>query len=160
LGAARPPADRGRDDAARGAAAPRKRARHPLPRGGGRRSRRGRAARRARPWLDLHLRRHARRVPPPRDPRRLAALPDGARAAGDRPPRRHRPPRRAEARRVPGAIVALAVLAVALAAALAWRLRPPRALRPPHGGRRILLPFAGCLDPTVLDAAIRIAHAE
>jgi nucleotide-binding universal stress UspA family protein len=36
------------------------------------------------------------------------------------------------------------------------RLRGPRA-----GARRILVPFTGgTLDPTVLDAAIRLAHAE
>jgi hypothetical protein len=58
------------------------------------------------------------------------------------------------------ALAVLAVLVVALATALAWRLRTPRALRRPRGGRRILLPFTGCLDPGVLDAAIRIAHAE
>jgi hypothetical protein len=56
--------------------------------------------------------------------------------------------------------IVLAVLCVALAAALAWRLRTPAALRRPRGGRRILVPFTGRLDPTVLDAAIRIAHAE
>ena len=56
--------------------------------------------------------------------------------------------------------IALAVLCVALACALAWKLRTPRALRRPRGGRRILVPFAGRLDPTVLDAAIRIARAE
>ena len=56
--------------------------------------------------------------------------------------------------------VALAVLVVALAVALVARSRVPRALRRPHGGRRILVPFAGKLDPTVLDAAIRIARAE
>jgi hypothetical protein len=60
-------------------------------------------------------------------------------------------------------IVLVAILAaavVALAAALVWRLRPPRALRRPPGGRRLLVPFSGDLDRTVLDAAIRIAHAE
>jgi hypothetical protein len=58
------------------------------------------------------------------------------------------------------AVIALAALAVVLAVALASRsgLR----LRPPHAGaRRVLVPFTGStLDPTVLDAAIRLAHAE
>lgn len=58
------------------------------------------------------------------------------------------------------AVIALAALAAVLAAALAarsgFRLRGPR-----PGARRILVPFTGnTLDPTVLDAAIRIAHAE
>jgi hypothetical protein len=53
-----------------------------------------------------------------------------------------------------------AALCALLTAALAYRARPPRALRIPQGGRRILLPFTGSLDTTVLNAAIRIAHAE
>ena len=58
------------------------------------------------------------------------------------------------------AVIALAALAAVLAVALAvrsgFRLRRPRA-----GARRILVPFTGgTLDPTVLDAAIRLAHAE
>lgn len=57
-------------------------------------------------------------------------------------------------------LIVLAALVAALAAAFAWRLRTPRALRRPRGGRRILVPFTGCLDRSVLDAAIRIAHAE
>lgn len=57
-------------------------------------------------------------------------------------------------------VAILAALVVLLAAALAWRSRPPRALRLPRGGRRILLPFTGRLEQPVLDAAIRIAHAE
>jgi hypothetical protein len=56
--------------------------------------------------------------------------------------------------------IALAVLSAGLACALVWKLRTPRALRQPRGGRRILVPFAGGLDRTVLDAAIRIARAE
>jgi hypothetical protein len=56
--------------------------------------------------------------------------------------------------------IVLAVLCVGLGCGLAWKLRTPRALRRPRGGRRILVPFTGRLDPTVLDAAIRIAHAE
>jgi len=58
------------------------------------------------------------------------------------------------------AVIALAGLAVGLATALVarsgFRLRRPRA-----GATRILVPFTGAnLDPTVLDAAIRLAHAE
>lgn len=58
------------------------------------------------------------------------------------------------------AVVALAALAVALAVALVvrsgFRLR-----RPKPGSRRILVPFTGgTLEPTVLQAAIRLAHAE
>ena len=58
------------------------------------------------------------------------------------------------------AVVALAALAVVLAGALVassgFRLRRPRA-----GARRVLVPFTGgTLDPTVLDAAIRLASAE
>jgi hypothetical protein len=58
-------------------------------------------------------------------------------------------------------VIALAVLVVALAAVLVYRSRPPRLLRAPRNARRILVPFTGGnLDPTVLSAAIRIAHAE
>ncbi len=58
-------------------------------------------------------------------------------------------------------VAVLAVLVVVLAAALAYRSRPPRSLRAPRDARRILVPFTGgSLDPTVLAAAIRIAHAE
>lgn len=57
-------------------------------------------------------------------------------------------------------VVVLAVLVVVLIAVLAYRSRTPQALRRPYGGRRILVPFTGSLDPTVLNAAIRIAHAE
>jgi hypothetical protein len=57
-------------------------------------------------------------------------------------------------------VVVLGVLVVILAAALVYRSRTPRALTTPRGGRRILLPFIGSLHPRVLDAAIRIAHAE
>lgn len=58
-------------------------------------------------------------------------------------------------------VAALAVLVVALAGALVLRSRLPRRLRAPRKARRILLPFTGStLDPTVLDAAIRIARAE
>jgi hypothetical protein len=57
-------------------------------------------------------------------------------------------------------VVLLAALVVVLAGALAYRSRTPQALRRPRGGRRILVPFTGRLDPTVLNAAIRIARAE
>lgn len=58
------------------------------------------------------------------------------------------------------AVGALAALSVALAAALAarsgFRLR-----RPSPGAQRILVPFTGgTLERAVLDAAIRLAHAE
>jgi hypothetical protein len=58
------------------------------------------------------------------------------------------------------ALIALAALAVVLAAALVAQsgFRPRR---PRPGVRRILVPFSGgTLDPTVLETAIRIAHAE
>ena len=58
------------------------------------------------------------------------------------------------------AVIALAALAAVLGAVLIvrsdFRLRRPQA-----GARRVLVPFTGgTLDPTVLDAAIRLAHAE
>jgi nucleotide-binding universal stress UspA family protein len=58
------------------------------------------------------------------------------------------------------AVIALAALVVVMAAVLVARsgvkLRRPRA-----GSQRILVPFTGgTLDPTVLDAAIRLAQAE
>lgn len=62
-----------------------------------------------------------------------------------------------------GLAVVLLVLVVVLAAALVVMLaarRPPRRLPVPNGARRILVPFSGSLDRTVLDAAIRIARAE
>lgn len=60
---------------------------------------------------------------------------------------------------------ALLAVVVALAAALAVTLarRPrssPRRLPVDPGARRILVPFSGTLDATVLDAAIRLARAE
>jgi hypothetical protein len=42
----------------------------------------------------------------------------------------------------------------------AFLRRPPRRLPVPRDARRILVPFEGELDPTVLDAAIRMARAE
>jgi hypothetical protein len=58
-----------------------------------------------------------------------------------------------------GLIAAIGMLSVAVGAAL-LRRRPPKRLAAPAGARRILVPFTGRLDPTVLDAAIRIARAE
>jgi len=59
------------------------------------------------------------------------------------------------------AVVVLAALVVVLAGALVYRTRTPRVLRSKRSGRRILVPFTGGeLDPAVLNAAIRVAHAE
>jgi hypothetical protein len=59
------------------------------------------------------------------------------------------------------ALAALSALVVALAASLVLQRRRPRRLPLPSRARRILLPFTrGELDPTVLQAAIRIARAE
>jgi hypothetical protein len=58
-----------------------------------------------------------------------------------------------------GLLVLVAVLAAAVVALFVAR-RPPRRLPVRKGARRILVPFAGSLDQTVLDAAIRIASAE
>jgi hypothetical protein len=57
-------------------------------------------------------------------------------------------------------VAVLAACVLLLAGLLAWQRRTPAALRSPHGGRRILIPFTRSLDPTVLNAAIRIARAE
>ncbi|HYA08359.1 MAG TPA: hypothetical protein VEG24_02140, partial [Gaiellaceae bacterium] len=62
-----------------------------------------------------------------------------------------------------GLDLALAAAAIVLAAALAVALvrrRPPRRLPVSAGARRVLVPFSGTLDETVLAAAIRIARAE
>ena len=59
--------------------------------------------------------------------------------------------------------VVLLVVAIGLATALAvalLRRRPPKRLPVSASARRILVPFAGRLDETVLSAAIRIARAE
>ena len=58
---------------------------------------------------------------------------------------------------------ALAVIAAACAVGLVVvvvRRRPPRRLPVSASARRVLVPFSGKLDQTVLDAAIRIARAE
>lgn len=54
----------------------------------------------------------------------------------------------------------IAVLVAAVVALLVRRPRAPRRLPIPTHARRILVPFSGTLDPTVLDASIRIAVAE
>jgi hypothetical protein len=54
----------------------------------------------------------------------------------------------------------IAVATAVITTAILRRPRVPRRLPLPPGARRILVPFAGSLDPTVLDAAIRIARAE
>lgn len=54
-------------------------------------------------------------------------------------------------------VVALALLAAG-GGGIARRRRQPRAAY--EGSRRVLVPFSGALDPTVLAAAIRIARAE
>jgi hypothetical protein len=56
-------------------------------------------------------------------------------------------------------LVVIAVLALAVAATL-LRRRTPKPLTATPAAPRILLPFSGSLDPTVLGAAIRIATAE
>jgi hypothetical protein len=53
----------------------------------------------------------------------------------------------------------IGALVLAVGATL-LRRRPPRRLAAPSGARRILVPFTGSLDRTVLEAAIRIASAE
>ncbi len=55
-----------------------------------------------------------------------------------------------------GAVGLALVAAGALVVLRSLRRRPAHA----HGARRILVPFPGVLDPTVLAAAIRIARAE
>ena len=79
---------------------------------------------------------------------------------GPRHPRRREPRRPGPVGGMIAAVIALAALAAVLGAALVvrsgFRLRRPRA-----GARRVLVPFTGgTLDPTVLDAAIRLAQAE
>jgi hypothetical protein len=58
---------------------------------------------------------------------------------------------------IPALIVVLGI-AVATAGVLAYRARRPRSTY--DGKGRILVPFSGALDPTVLNAAIRIARAQ
>ena len=59
------------------------------------------------------------------------------------------------------AAMVLALAVVAGAAAAGFLLRRRQAPRAAYAGsRRVLVPFSGALDPTVLDAAIRIARAE
>jgi hypothetical protein len=58
------------------------------------------------------------------------------------------------------ALLAAVVLLVAGLVAVLLRRRPPKRLPVPAGARRVLVPFSGRLDETVLAAAIRIARAE
>jgi hypothetical protein len=58
-----------------------------------------------------------------------------------------------------GLIALVALLVCAFAVSL-LRRRPPKRLPVRKGQRRILVPFSDSLDQSVLDAAIRIAHAE
>jgi hypothetical protein len=56
-------------------------------------------------------------------------------------------------------LVVIALLALGVALVLTQR-KAPRRRALPEGAARILVPFTGTLDQTVLDAAIRIAQAE
>jgi hypothetical protein len=56
-------------------------------------------------------------------------------------------------------LVVIAALALVVGATLPRR-RAPKRLAATPAAPRILVPFSGSLDPTVLDAAIRIATAE
>src|SRR5262245_39500844 len=58
------------------------------------------------------------------------------------------------------ALIAVAAVACAAAVVVVGRRRPPKRLPIRRGARRILVPFTGNLDPTVLDAAIRVAIAQ
>jgi hypothetical protein len=57
-------------------------------------------------------------------------------------------------------IVVLAVAVIGVLALVVRRWRPHHRLPVTKGARRILVAFSGRLDPTVVEAAIRIAHAE
>ncbi len=57
-----------------------------------------------------------------------------------------------------GAVIAVATALIT--ASVVRRPRTPRRLPVPASAHRILIPFSGSLDPTVLDAAIRLARAE
>jgi hypothetical protein len=59
--------------------------------------------------------------------------------------------------------IAVVVVAAGFAAGIAvlvMQRRPPKRIAARPGAPRILVPFTGNLDETVLDAAIRLAHAE
>jgi hypothetical protein len=58
------------------------------------------------------------------------------------------------------ALVVVGAVALGLALTTLRGRSVPRPLARPSGARRVLVPFSGSLDQTVLDAAIRIAHAE
>jgi hypothetical protein len=59
---------------------------------------------------------------------------------------------------IPALVVILVLAAAAAAGALVYRARRPKAKY--DGKGRILVPFSGALEPTVLNAAIRIAKAQ
>ncbi len=59
---------------------------------------------------------------------------------------------------IPALVAVAVVAAIALVAALVYRGRRPHGRY--EGKGRILVPFSGALDPTVLNAAIRIARAQ
>ena len=153
----RPRAEPGRAGAACGAAPAGRRARRALPRGGGRQPRRHGSAGRRRARLHLCARRDTEREPPPRDPARLARLGPRPRAPRHRHPGDRKSRRSRRAQMIP-ALIAVIVLAAAAVGALAYRARRPRASY--EGKGRILVPFSGALEPTVLNAAIRIAQAQ
>ena len=58
------------------------------------------------------------------------------------------------------AVIAVLIAVVAVFGLALLRRRPPKRLAVAAGAPRILVPFQGRLDATVLDAAIRIARAE
>ena len=57
-------------------------------------------------------------------------------------------------------LLALVAALILVGVAAVLRRRPPKRRAAPAGAPRILVPFTGRLDQTVLDAAIRIASAE
>jgi hypothetical protein len=57
-------------------------------------------------------------------------------------------------------VVLVVVLGGALLTLVVRRSRRPRRLPVKRGARRVLVAFSGSLDPTIVDAAIRIARAE
>ena len=61
---------------------------------------------------------------------------------------------------VAGLVALVVALAATVAVLLVRRSRSPRRLPVRRGARRVLVAFSGSLDPTVMEAAIRIARAE